>query len=103
MFRAITHRPRTPTRWEDVTHVRVLRQPDTAFALERWQALNAAADRDRLVPLAEALRILAPVRNLKSGRAASIRSDLRNWSNPSDHGNNSRDKGWIELGHLTKD
>ncbi len=99
-FRAIEHRMGVRTAWHDITHIRILRTPDMKHALERWEVLDKLADADRLVVVEQALAQLEPVRNLASGREASVRSDLRNWSNPSDHGNNGLNKGWIELGYL---
>jgi hypothetical protein len=101
-FHILPQRPLTPTRWEEVTHLRLTgKKPETNLALARWKVLKTLADGDGVVPMHKALAILDPVRNLDSGREASIRSDLRNWSNPVDHGNNSQDKGWLELGCLT--
>lgn len=101
-FQALSHRRSERTRWEEVTHIRLVgRSPDTPLAIARREVLKKLADVDGVLPLHKALASLEPVRNLRGGREASVRSDLRNWSNPASHGNNSVDKGWLELGRLT--
>ena len=72
-------------------------KPDTPFKTERWKELRSLADRDGLVPLAMALANLEPVRTLDGNRERAIKSDLRAWSNPKDHGTNSQDMGWLKL------
>jgi hypothetical protein len=88
--------------WDAITHIRLkkLAQPDTAAAKKRWEALWAVADADGFAPVATAFRILVPMRNL-ANREAGIRADLRCWANDRSHGNNSQDKGWLELGSMS--
>ena len=102
-FEPLPQTPGVRTNWDPITHLRLVkeRRPDTGRALTRWGALRALADDEGVVALSQVLATLDPVRNLPSGREASIRQDLRNWSNARSHGNNSQDKGWLELGRLT--
>ncbi|AEG50753.1 hypothetical protein Sphch_3138 [Sphingobium chlorophenolicum L-1] len=101
-FEVLPQTPRVPTDWTIVTHIRLLKgvKPDTGRALQRWEMLKPLADEDGVIALVKVLASLDPMRNKESGREAAIRMDLRNWSNPRDHGNNSQDKGWLELGRL---
>lgn len=101
-FVAVSQMPKTRTDWTGITHIHLIsgRRPQTAGALARWRALTAAADGTGLVRLEAALSLIEPIRQLAGGREAAIRSDLRCWSNPVDHGNNNQDKGWLELGYL---
>ncbi|GAY22665.1 MULTISPECIES: hypothetical protein [Sphingobium] len=104
-FEPLLQTPGVPTNWDLITHVRLVRglRPDSEHALKRWEILKELAklQPERAFALPEVLAALDPVRDLPSGREASIKQDLRNWSNPRDHGNNSQDKGWLELGRLT--
>jgi len=102
-FEPLTLTPRVPANWDIVTHIRLRpdARPDTGHALLRWEQLMMLADPDGIVALPIVLATIAPVRKLEVDREAAIKRDLRNWSNPRDHGNNSQDKGWLELGRLT--
>lgn len=89
--------------WDSITHVRLLqgRRPDTETALERWRQLKALADVNGIIELEGVIRAIDPVR-ADGDREKSIKSDLRYWSNPEDHGTTSKDKGWLELGYLSE-
>lgn len=102
MFRKIVVAPNAPCNWDIITHVRLIkgRRPDTASALSRWNDLAAIADSEGLIPMVAITAKLQPMRNRPEGHLASVRSDLRCWSNARDHGNNSQDKGWLELGYV---
>jgi hypothetical protein len=102
MFMATGRQPRERIDWQEITHVRLVphRQPDSPHALQRRDQLRKLADKDHLVPIEVALAYLEPVRTLDGDREKAIKSDLRNWSNPTGHGNNSKDKGWLQLGRV---
>jgi hypothetical protein len=68
--------------------------------MERYEQLKKLSDPQGLVPLWAVITGIEPTRKLASGREVAIKKSLRVWSNPRDHGNNSIDKGWIELGYL---
>ncbi|KXU29221.1 hypothetical protein A0J57_18215 [Sphingobium sp. 22B] len=102
-FEPLPQTPRVPTNWDLITHIKLVKgmKPDTGLATKRWEELRRVADDDGVISLLRAFAVLDPVRPKGNQREASIRKDLRNWSNPRDHGNNSQDKGWLELGRLT--
>ena len=89
--------------WHSITHLRLItgRRPDTGAAHERWRRLKELADRDGVIELTVAMAAIEPFRNLAGGPENSIKYDLRYWSNTVDHGDTSRDKGWLELGYLS--
>lgn len=101
-FVAMPQEPGVPTNWTPITHIRVIegKRPDTPHALERWTILAAVADLDGTIPLGKVFELVEPVRS-RGGREAGIKADLRCWSNDDRHGNNSQDKGWLELGRKT--
>ncbi len=100
-FHVVSHRQSEPTRWSEITHLRISEKvPDSPHAIERRKVLRKLADANGTVPISKVLAELEPVRKLQVGRERSIKSDLRNWSNSVNHGNNSRDKGWLELGYI---
>ena len=89
------------TDWTTITHIRLVegKQPDTKAALARWKILSTLADADGVMPLYVVFSAINPERN-RGGHEAAIRADLRCYSNPTKHGNNSQNKGWIELSHM---
>jgi hypothetical protein len=94
-FLPILHAPRARTKWNEITHVRLVRgkRPDTPRIVQRWEQLRSMADAHDLVPINQVLASIKPTQR-------SIETSLRLWSDPRDHGTNSRDKGWLELGYL---
>ena len=101
-FTAVTLQMNQRTPWNIITHIRLVDgvMPDTSMATARWSVLIELADVHRMIKLEDALLVLSPVRTLDGNRERSIKYDLRCWANPKGHGNNSRDKGWLELGYL---
>jgi len=98
-FVAIPQERKIPTDWAPITHVRVVegKRPQTPRAMERWKILAAAVEPDGTIPLRRVFELVEPIRS-RGGRLAGIKADLRCWSNDDRHGNNSQDKGWLELG-----
>lgn len=90
-----------PTDWDPITHIRLIpeERPSTPRALERWRTLCEMANPEGIIERDRALSELKAIRN-RGDNEASVKYDLRCWSNPKDHGNNSQDKGWLELGKL---
>ena len=101
-FVAIALREQERAPWDTITHIRLIegQKPHTALAIKRWETLRSLADEQGIVDVGRAIDALKPVREKTTGREAAIKYDLRFWANPRSHGNNSLDKGWLELGYL---
>ncbi|HYE00214.1 MAG TPA: hypothetical protein VEH84_12585 [Alphaproteobacteria bacterium] len=98
-FIPLRQAPGMRTNWDQITHIRLKagKRPDTKGAISRWKALTEGADSDGILSLNLVYQLIEPIRKGRN-HIQAIQSDLRCWSNDEDHGNNSQDKGWLELG-----
>lgn len=83
--------------WSRITHARLSPAiyPDKPGVQEIRRRLEAVADVDGVVSIERVFSTAAPYCPSKG-----LKRELRLWANKRDHGNNTVDKGWIELGYI---